>query len=290
MMLSRLFLLSFVFMVQETPVPLLHPATPMPSFSVVSVRPSKPDEEGPRGSVRDDSYYAGHTTMDVVLAYAFGLGFDQELYGGPSWMKSEQFDIQGKLDADAAPAFRKMSRDDREEQMRLMVQTLLKERFHLTYHFETREMPVYRLQIAKGGFKCPRDTTSPPAIADPSRPRFRLPSMLPPPPPPPGYHPPSPAEMARMQQSLHLRTRGWPFWLLAAMLSHQPELNGKPVIDDTGLDGSYDCEMVWSREGSEGTNQYLFAAIQDQLGLKLLPSRGQVEVLVVDSMDHPSEN
>ncbi len=288
MLRSLAFLLVFV-LVQQEPVPLLHPVTPMPSFSVASVRPSREDEES-HGGTNQDSYSAQRTTLKEVLAYAFGLGYDQELSGGPSWMRNEKFDIQGKLDADESVAFKTMSRDDREEQMRLMVQTLLKERFHLAYHFETREVPVYRLEIAKGGFKCPSDTTSPPAIADPSKPRFRWSAAPAPPPPPPGYVPPSPAEMARMQQAMHMRTRGWPFWLLATTLSHQPELNGKPVIDDTGLDGSYDCQMVWSREGSESPNQYLFSAIQDQLGLKLTPSRGVIEVLVVDSIDQPSEN
>ncbi|HEY9137270.1 MAG TPA: TIGR03435 family protein [Terriglobus sp.] len=56
------------------------------------------------------------------------------------------------------------------------------------------------------------------------------------------------------------------------------------------MDGAYACDMQWSREGSEGTGQYLFQAIQDQLGLKLTPSKGKVEVLVVDSIDQPSEN
>lgn len=290
MMLPKLFLLSFVFMAQETPVPLLHPVSPMPSFSVVSVRPSKPDDESTHSATNSDSYHAERTTMKDVLAYAFGMGYDQELDGGPPWMRNERFDINGKLDAEEAVAIKTMSRDDREEKMRLMVQSLLKDRFHLTYHFEAREIPVYRLQIAKSGFKCPRDTTSLPAIPDPSKPRFRWSAAPAPPPPPPGWHEPSPTEHKRMMASLHMHTKGWPWWLIATSLSHQPELSGKPVIDDTGLEGPYECDLQWSQEGSEGTNQYFFQAIQDQLGLKLQPSRGPVEVLVVDSIDHPSEN
>ncbi|SDF49605.1 TIGR03435 family protein [Terriglobus roseus] len=290
MMLSKLFLLSLIVLAEQAPVPLLHPVSPMPSFSVVSVRLSKPDEQGTNSGVNQDSYHAERTTMKDVLAYAFGMGYDQELDGGPSWMRNERFDINGKLDPEEAASIKSMSRDDREEKMRLMVQSLLKERFHLTYHFEAREMPVYRLQIAKGGLKCPRDTTSQPAIPDPSKPRFRWSAAPAPPPPPPGWHQPSPTEWKRMMGSLHMHTKGWPWWLIATSLSHQPELAGKPVIDDTGLEGGYECDLQWSQEGSEGTNQYFFQAIQDQMGLKMTPSRGQVEVLVVDSIDHPSEN
>lgn len=288
-MIRPALLLMSTLLLQQEPVPLLHPVAVMPSFSVASVRPSREDEES-HGATNKDSYSAQRTTLKAVLAYAFGLGYDQELSGGPSWMRNETFDIQGKLDADESSTFKTLSRDDREEQMRFMVQTLLKERFHLVYHFETREVPVYRLQIAKGGFKCPRDTTSPSAIADPSRPRFRWPAAPAPPPPPPGWHAPSPAEQKRMMGSLHMHTKGWPFWLIATSLSHQPELGGKPVIDNTGLEGPYECDLQWSQEGSEGTNQYFFQAIQDQMGLKMAPSHGMVEVLVVDSMEHPSEN
>jgi uncharacterized protein (TIGR03435 family) len=74
------------------------------------------------------------------------------------------------------------------------------------------------------------------------------------------------------------------------MLSHQPELGGRPVEDRTGLEGSYDCEAAWSREGSDGPGPSLFTAIQAQMGLKLEPAKGEVETVVVDHADRPSEN
>ena len=91
-------------------------------------------------------------------------------------------------------------------------------------------------------------------------------------------------------QSMHMRTRGWPFWLVVASLSHQSELEGRPVIDKTGLEGAYDCELNWSPADTNGTEQSFFSAVQDQLGLRLQPSRGPVEVLVIDSISQPSEN
>jgi uncharacterized protein (TIGR03435 family) len=269
---------------------LLHPATPMPSFAVVSVRATDPNAERSGGGTSPDSYRAERTTMEQVLAYAFGLGYEHELVGAPAWVAKEPFDIQGKLDEEQVAALRKLGRDDREEQMRWMVQSMLTERFQLRYHFETRELPVYVLEVAKGGLKCPRDTTSQPAIPDVSRPRFRWSAAPAPPPPPPGWQPPSPAERKVQLQALHLRTKGWPFWLVVALLSHQPELEGRPVIDKTGLEGSYDCEMNWSQAGSDGAGQFFFGAVRDQRGLTLQPTKGPVEVLVVDGISRPSEN
>lgn len=269
---------------------LLHPTSPMPSFDVVSVRPTNPDQELSRGGVNPDSYRAERTTIEQVIAYAFGLGYDKELVNAPPWTTKERFDIQGKLDDEQVATLHKLSRNDSDEQMRLMVQSMLAERFHLTYHFETHVLPIYLLKIAKGGLKCPRDTTSKPAIADTSRPRFRWSNAPAPPPPPPGWHPPSPSEQKVLMQSLHMRTKGWPFWLVVALLSHQPELQGRPVIDKTGLEGAYDCEMSWSQANSGGTGEFFFTAVHDQLGLTLQSSKGPVEVLVIDSISRPSEN
>lgn len=289
MILSRL-LLSGILLCGVASAQLLHPTSPMPSFDVVSVRPTNPNQDLSHGGVSPDSYLAERTTIKQVLDYAFGLGYDKELANAPSWVTTDHFGIQGKVDEDQVGRLHKLSRDDRDEQMRLMVQSMLAERFHLTYHFETHELPVYLLKVAKSGLKCARDTTSKPAIADPSRPRFRWSAAPAPPPPPPGWHPPSPSEQKSLMQSLHLRTKGWPFWLTVTMLSHQPELEGRPVIDRTGLEGAYDCEMNWSQAESDGTGQFFFTAVRDQLGLTLHSSKGPVEVLVIDSISRPSEN
>ena len=289
MTLGRL-LLPCILLCSSASAQLLHPVSPMPSFSVVSVRPTDPNQDLAHGGINADTYQVERTTIKDVLSYAFALGYDRELVNAPSWVGSQHFDIQGKLDDEQVAARSKLSRDDRDEQMRLMVQSLLAERFHLTYHFETRQLPLYNLEIAKSGLKCTRDTTSKPAIADPSRPRFRWAVPPPPPPPPPGWRPPPPDEQKTMAQSLHLRTKGWPVWLLVTVLGHQAELGGWPVIDKTGLEGAYDCEMNWSQVDSEGANQSFFSAVQDQLGLRFQPTKGPVEVLVIDSITQPSEN
>lgn len=268
---------------------LLHGSGPLPAFPVASVRPSSPDEEN-HGSVQADGFFTTAMTVKQLIAYAYGMGYDGELAGGPRWMVTDRFAVEAKLDEAQVAALRGLSRGDREAQMRLMVQSLLAERFGLKARFENREQPVYELVIAKSGLKCAKDETTPPAIADPSRPRFRWSAAPAPPPPPPGTAPPSAEEARRAAQAMHVRTRGWPFWLVVAFLSHQPELEGRAVLDKTELDGSYDCEMTWSQEGSEGTGPSLFTAVRDELGLRLVPAKGLVEVLVVERVERPAAN
>ncbi len=268
---------------------LLHASGARPSFAVASIRPSSPDEMGHGGS-GVGRYAEPATTVRELIKYAYGMGYEGELVGGPRWMSTDKFAVEAKADDAEVEALGKMSRGDRDEQMRLMMQSLLAERFGLVVRFEMKELPVYELVVAKGGLKCAVDTTSPPAIADTSRPRFRWSNAPAPPPPPPGWVPPSAEESRRMAQSLHLRTKGWPFWLVVTVLSHQPELDGRTVVDKTGLDGSYDCEMTWSQAGSDGTGPSLFTAVQNDLGLKLEPAKGMVEVLVVDGVERPSGN
>jgi uncharacterized protein (TIGR03435 family) len=266
---------------------LLHASGERPSFAVASVRPSSPDDV-PHGGSGVGRYAESGTTVKELIKYAYGIAYDGELVGGPRWMSTDRFAVEAK--ADDVEALSKMSRGDRDEQMRLMMQSLLAERFGLVVRFEMKELPVYELVVAKGGLKCAVDTTSPPAIADTSRPRFRWSNAPAPPPPPPGFVPPSPDEARKMAQTLHLRTKGWPFWLVVTVLSHQPELDGRTVVDKTGLEGSYDCEMTWSQAGSDGTGPSLFTAVQNDLGLKLEPGKGMVEVLVVDGVERPSGN
>jgi uncharacterized protein (TIGR03435 family) len=265
---------------------------PRPSFEVASVRPSPPDEEGrnfsgPGGQT--DSFRVRGMTIKKLVSYAYGIGYDGELSGGPKWIGTDRFDIEAKPNESEVAALGKLSRDDRDEQMRLMLQSLLAERFNLKVSSAKRELPIYTLVIAKGGLKCTKEAPDSPLAATP-QPRYRWSAPPPPPPPPPGYTPPMPDEARSLAQPLHMRTKGWPFWLVVTSLSHQPELGGRTVVDKTGLDGSYDCEASWSRDGSEGSGPSFFTAIQEQMGLKLQPEKGLVEVLSIDHVEQPSGN
>jgi uncharacterized protein (TIGR03435 family) len=172
------------------------------------------------------------------------------------------------------------------DQMRAMTQELLEERFKLKVTFPIKEQTVYELTVAKGGLKCPKATIPVPAASGPQ------PGFIPPP-PPPMLPPPSMPESAHSgggPPQVHIHMKAAPMWLFAGILIHQPQLDGHLAVDKTGLDGAYEIDVTWSRDGSESSGPSLFTALQEQLGLKLGPTKAQVETLSVESVQVPSEN
>lgn len=84
---------------------------------------------------------------------------------------------------------------------------------------------------------------------------------------------------------MHWALHRMPFGLIVGLISHQPEVSGRVVVDKTGLSGLVDCEMSWAGDGPS-----FFTALQEQMGLKLQPETGQVETIAIDSIEQPSEN
>jgi uncharacterized protein (TIGR03435 family) len=183
-----------------------------------------------------------------------------------------------------------------------MMQDLIGARFQLKTHRETRELPVYELTVAKGGFKLkeipPSSTPRTPVI---------------PPPPPPGTAPPTNPAALPTPPDGSVMVFGSGFTgasiPLAALASTLSGILGRPVIDKTRLKGEYDFKFVYSRSGlphngllsggpaappaaldANDPMPSIFTAVQEQLGLKLDSTKGPVEVVVVDSVSKPIEN
>jgi uncharacterized protein (TIGR03435 family) len=157
------------------------------------------------------------------------------------------------------------------------VQHALEDRFKLKTHIETKTLPVYELVLAKGGSKLKE--------ADPNAP---LPDGVPAPPAgaPRGG-------MMRFQQG-KLEGLGIAVSGMTGFLARTVE---RTVIDKTGLTGKYDFTLTWTPDTGQATGASsdsnapdLFTAIQEQLGLKLVASRGPVDTLVIDSVEKPTEN
>lgn len=248
-----------------------------------------------------------NTPVRQLILVAYGLQPFQ-LIGGPSWLTSDRFDVIASAGTTATP-----------EQLNLMLRSLLADRFNLKAHTETREMPIYSLVKAREDGKL--GDSLKPAAADcgptgrgrPSTGRQGVPSGVdgrdaPLPRPEPG------AAAAASGPTVGCRAMiapgriimgGQPLSQLAAMLSNQV---GRPVFDKTGLTGGYDFELVFMPEGGRGgpvgplppgapalppidpDAPTLVTAVQEQLGLKLESERGPVEVLVIDSIDQPTED
>ena len=151
---------------------ILHARAPLPSFEVVSIRPWKPKPSPPpppsdtttapeRGWL--PVLQGGQTTDRVhmilparlLIAFAYGLpfGFENHIFSGTDWLDSDQYEIQAKIEDSLFAAMKTMTPAQQRQQVALMEQSLLADRFKLKVHFETREMPVYALMVAKGGPK-----------------------------------------------------------------------------------------------------------------------------------------
>jgi uncharacterized protein (TIGR03435 family) len=221
-----------------------------------------------------------------LILNAYGVQ-DYQLSGDPAWIASEHYDIQATTAGDTSV-----------QQMEgPMLQVLLEERFKLTLHRETRQLPVYELAVGKGGAKLQLSTegSCTPYSVDA--------------PPPPA---PTPGQPNRTFCGLHLGVdglnrildgKGVTMAVFATNLSRNYTSDlGRNVIDRTGLQGTFDISVKWSIDpptvpvgpGAATTQDLagpsLFKALQDQLGLKLEPAKGPVEVLVIDHVEKPSAN
>lgn len=185
------------------------------------------------------------------------------MVGAPPWADSAKFDIDAKSDPAVSDALAKMDNKAADDKKREMVRGLLEERFGLVTHRETREMPVFDLVVAKGGPKFQKSdvqTTTFNAGRD--------------------Y-----IEAIGSDHTLAI---------LCELLGGR---TGRVVVDKTRLDGRYKITLKWTPDDVAAAGRTrpdappdLFTAIQEQLGLKLEPAKGQVPVLVIDKVTMPTEN
>jgi uncharacterized protein (TIGR03435 family) len=207
-----------------------------------------------------------NTTLSDLIAFGYALQARQ-IVGGPAWMADEKYDLTGQPESQGMP---------NEGQLRALVRSFLADRFQLTLHRETRELPVYSLIVLPGGPK--------PALARNDSNPSGLPSLL-------------------------FRGLG----VLPAINASLADLAGvlqtavldRPVVDRTGLPGRYDFTLTWTPDesqfaglgvrvpppsGDANAPPGLFTAVQEQLGIRLDSTRAPVEVVVIDRAERPSGN
>ncbi len=267
------------------------PATDAPAFDVASVKPSSPDSRGQSMLMSQGKFATENEPLMGLIKFAYNLKSDDQLLGAPGWVASKGFDIDAKEDAAFVEAAKTLPPEQRIAQIKLMVQALLRERFHLQVSRETRELPVYALVVARGG---PKMTAVPP-------PDLSRTSATPP--------APGDAPVRRRGSGIRSSGRGDLTGLAATMdiltsvLSNQAETAGRLVVDKTGLTGNYDWTLKWTPEksepvasggsgsaGADETGPSFFTAIQEQLGLKLESQKGPVAVVVIGHIELPDAN
>jgi len=230
---------------------------PVPSFEVASVKVAPP-RSGTAGFIAMDSDPAmirySNVTLDILIAIAYR--FDSgRIVGGPAWLRSQAYEVAAKL----PPATLK-------DQVPAMLRALLAERFKLMVHREPKEQRVYFLAAGDGGHKLKK-------VDEPDDQGVQQVR---------GERPP--AQIVRGRITAHSA----PVGLLAGALER---VTGYQVVDRTGLTGTFDIDLKWTPEDANGYGPDIFAAIQEQLGLKLEPGRAPVEVLVIDHAERvPTED
>lgn len=256
------------------------PMVKLPSFDVVSIRPNNTGSGSIRVSIDDDHFEMTNVTFAIMLMNAYNLR-PAQLSNLPSWAHSEHFDVKGKvLDGDLE-ALKKMTPEDR----RPMFQALIRDRFGLQFHMETRPMPVYELTVARGGPKMqalPEQTDAEKEAAE--------------------KNPAASAERGSLNVNqtpggILITAGGVKMSTLVATLSNYA---GRTVLDKTGLPADYTFQLRWLPEeasaphGDAGSTAEplpsLFTAIQEQLGLRMVAGKGDVELMVIDHVDHPTDN
>jgi bla regulator protein blaR1 len=320
---KRLLLAAFAISVVAAPVSfglmqdapqasqILHATGPLPSFEVASIRQ---DHSGSRSSAMGamgihapkDRFIATNATIMELIQWAWSpRGIrplaDDQVSGGPNWTNFDRFDIDAKLDDSQLAALEKLALLDRFVQMKLMVQSLLADRFKLVLNDTTVTVPAYALVVAKGGSKLQETVQG----STPAPGTF-------PAPPPPGTPPTiSQGPLTRPEATIRIRPGAGkmiafdqPVSALAKWLRDQL---GRPVLDQTGLKGNYNFELKWtpdlnSPETTPGpspatetappdaSGPSLFTAIQEQLGLKLESTKAPEEAISIVHIEKPSEN
>jgi len=221
-----------------------------PKFEAAAIHPNKTGSSNTRISVSGGRLVITNASLKTLVRNAWDL-LPFQIAGGPSWFDTDMFDITATTGRAGELSH---------EELRLLLRSLLDERFALKAHFEDRPGSVYALLPGKNGtrLKSGEATGTP------------------------GVNTSKGAGGAKMQG------KGEPVSTLASNLANQL---GRYVRDETGLTGKYDWVLEWAPDASpESTLPSLISAVQEQLGLRLEPARGSVPVLVLDHVEQPSAN
>jgi uncharacterized protein (TIGR03435 family) len=276
---------------------IIAPASDAPTFEVASIRPAA--ETGRRGGGGPPGRFnAVNLPARVLIRQAYDL-HDAQIIGGPDWLESQGFDINATM-GDKPP-----------DQRRMMLQTLLRDRFKLTFHTEKRELPIYALVVARSdgrlgsGLRKVPDGECPPPGARRGVPPAGGPPAGPPPSP---FDPNAQAPCGSIVFGPgRLLAHGVPIDMLARSIGGLPAITAfnRIVVDETKLEGQYDFDFKWTNEFAgrggppgagppptvaPGDEPTLVTALQEQLGLKLDARKASVDVLVIDSVEKPAEN
>jgi uncharacterized protein (TIGR03435 family) len=238
--------------------------TAQPTYDVVSIHPNNSLSSSTHMSTDPGVLAFTNVTLKQMVAYAYGIR-ENLIEGLPGWAESAHFDVSAKVvDPDMA-ALKAMTTDQRAS----MLIPVLAERFGAKVHRETKTLPVFDLVLLKGALKFTDVGDTKPSNMGAGSINTRF---------------------------LEMKATGIPISSLVQWLSRQLD---KTVVDKTGLSSKYDLELKFTPDNArmngaalEPTDQApnILTALPEQLGLKLVASKGPVTILVVDQIKPPTAN
>ncbi len=250
--------------------------TPTLTFDVATIRLAPPPDANFHVAVssppHSSRFEATNLPMKALLQIAYG--FDAPVVGAPDWVATTLYNIQARSDEATDARLAKLTDNEVRLEKRNAIRALLAERLELKTHLETRNSAIYNLVLAKGGVKMQVVPAAPPPADGEAAPA----------------PPPADVKAHGSQHGLEFVGSNSPIRAITGALSSMVEA---PVVDKTGLTGTYNYTLQFGREWSARDPDSwpsIFTAVQEQMGLKLEAVHEAVPNLVVDHIAKPTEN
>ena len=250
--------------------------TPTLTFDVAVIRLAPPPDAHFHVSVSSPPHSSRFeaTNLPIKTLLQIAYGFDAPVVGAPDWATNTFYDIQARSDEATDARLAKLTDNEVRLEKRNAIRVLLAERLGLKTHLETRNTSIYNLVVGKGGVKMQVVPPPPPPANGEARPPLR----------------PADVHAHGSQHGLEFVGSNASMRAITGVLSSMVEA---PVVDKTGLTGTYNYTLQFGREWSANDPESwpsIFTAVQEQLGLKLEAVHESVPNLVIDHITKPTEN
>jgi uncharacterized protein (TIGR03435 family) len=259
---------------------------PSPTFTAASVERANVDETGTSFNYRAGRFTATNVTLRTLIRTAYGVP-ESLISGGPPWVHEDRFHVTGLGNVGPSPA-PLVVQPGGPSRLQLMMQSLLANRFKLVVHTERRGANVYALRrgpagnlgagLRRSAVDCAVRAAEARRPTVPAQTGTRTPPLA------------HPCDLSRSAGSISIGGRP-----LSQLVSALSATLGRPVVDHTGLTGTFDIHLEWATEGSPSGGgvspaagiDRMITAIQEQLGLVLALQKEAVDVLVIDHAERP---